>query len=235
MPPNTTFVYGSQTSGPTFTIANPPEGGLATIVASIPTLGPGVSATFSLVLLVSPSTADGANFTSTGSLTSSTPDPNPANNYQSNSFVAGTLAGVTVTNTVSSGPPIPGGTVAYTVTVANGGPSDAQSVAALGPLSCERHLRLRRPELGTEFHLTAPSAGGTGAITGTIATLAAGATASFTVVVTVPPRRGDRNRDREHGVGVPSHEQFESRERQPHRHYQRGCRRSLRSHRRSSI
>ena len=62
MPPNTTFISGGQTSGPTFTIANPAEGGLATIVASIPTLDPGVSATFTLVLLVSPSTPDGTNF-----------------------------------------------------------------------------------------------------------------------------------------------------------------------------
>ena len=187
MPANTTFVSGGQTSGPAFTIANPPDGGLATIVASIATLDPGVSATFALVLLVSPSTPDGTNFTSTGTITSSTLDPNPSNNYQSNTFVSGTLADVSVTNTLAAGPANPGGTVAYTVTVANSGPSDAQTVALSDNLPANTTFVSAGQTSGPVFNLAVPTVGGTGAITATLGTMAAGATASFTVVVMVPP------------------------------------------------
>ena len=56
VPANTTFVSDAQTSGPTFTFTNPAVGGTGTITGTIGTLALGASASFTVVVLVSPST-----------------------------------------------------------------------------------------------------------------------------------------------------------------------------------
>ena len=80
MPANTTFVSDAQTSGPTFTLTNPAVGGTGTITGTIGTLALGASATFTVVVLVSPSTPDGTTITNTADVTAATADPNLANN-----------------------------------------------------------------------------------------------------------------------------------------------------------
>ncbi|GAA2979621.1 DUF11 domain-containing protein [Actinokineospora diospyrosa] len=65
--------------------------------------------------------------TATGSVTSPTPDPTPANGSSSSSPVAPT-ANLHVAKAVTSGVPVQGAPITFVIEVSNGGPSDAQSV-----------------------------------------------------------------------------------------------------------
>ena len=82
VPANTTFVSDAQTSGPAFTLTSPAVGGTGTITGTIATLASGASATFTVVVLVSPSTPAGTTITNTADVTAATNDPNLTNNSQ---------------------------------------------------------------------------------------------------------------------------------------------------------
>ncbi len=129
VPANTTFVSDAQISGPAFTLTSPAIGGTGTIAGTIATLDSGASATFTVVVLVSPSTANGATIVNTANVTSATFDPNLANNTATVTTNVQTRADLSVTKTAAAGPVLAGNTLAYTISVLNAGPSDAQSVA----------------------------------------------------------------------------------------------------------
>jgi uncharacterized protein DUF11 len=82
VPINTTFVSDAQTSGPAFMLTNPAIGGTGTISGTIATLALGASASFTVVVRVSPSTPDGATVVNTAAVAAATADPNLANNSQ---------------------------------------------------------------------------------------------------------------------------------------------------------
>ena len=92
-----------------------------------------------------------------------------------------------MTKTTAAGPVLAGDTIAYTITVSNAGPSDAQTVALTDVVPANTTFVSDAQTSGPAFTLTSPAVGGTGTISGTIATLAFGASASFTVVVLVSP------------------------------------------------
>ncbi len=77
-----------------------------------------------------------------------------------------------MTKTTAAGPVLAGTTVAYTITVANAGPSDAQTVALSDLVPANTTFVSDTQTSGPAFTLTGPSAGGTGTISGTIATQA---------------------------------------------------------------
>ena len=187
VPANTTFISEAQTSGPTFTLTNPAVGGTGTITGTIATLALGASATFTVVVLVSPSTPDGTTITNTADVTAATFDPNLANNSQTVTTDVATQADLSVTKTAAAGPVVAGDTITYTITVANAGPSDAQIVALTDVLPANTTFVSDAQTSGPTFTLTNPALGGTGTITGTIGTLALGASSTFTVVVLVSP------------------------------------------------
>jgi uncharacterized repeat protein (TIGR01451 family) len=81
LPPNTTFVSASQTTGPVFTCMTPAVGGTGTITCTIATLASGAVATFSIVLHVSP-TATGS-ITNLANVSTTTADPTPGNDSAS--------------------------------------------------------------------------------------------------------------------------------------------------------
>lgn len=68
------------------------------------------------------------NLVNTASATSLTPDPDPTNNQATSAAPIDVLADVSVVNTLNTTPVIAGAPVAYTLTVKNAGPSDAQNV-----------------------------------------------------------------------------------------------------------
>ena len=129
VPANTTFVSDVQTSGPAFTITNPAVGGTGTISDTIGTLADGRSASFTVVLLVLPSTPDGATIANTAAVAAATFDPNLLNNSQTVTTDVVTSADLSLTKTTTAGPVLAGDTISYTITVSNAGPSDAQTVA----------------------------------------------------------------------------------------------------------
>ena len=139
-------------------------GGTGTISGTIGTLALGASASFTVVVLVSPSTPSGATITNTADVTAATPDPNLANNSSTVTTNVLTQADVSVTKTTAAGPVLAGDTVAYTITVLNAGPSDAQTVAMTDMVPANTTFVSDAQTSGPAFILSSPAAGGTGTI-----------------------------------------------------------------------
>ena len=187
VPANTTFVSDAQTSGPAFDLSSPAVGGTGTFTGTIATLASGASASFTVVVMTSPSTPAGTTIANTADVTAATSDPNLANNSATVTTLTATRADVSVTNTVAAGPVLAGSMVDYTITVSNAGPNDAETVALSDLVPANTTFVSDAQTSGPTFQLAGPTVGGSGTITGTIATLASGASASFTVVVMVSP------------------------------------------------
>jgi uncharacterized repeat protein (TIGR01451 family) len=186
-PPSTTFVSAMQTSGPTFSCTAPGVGGTGDIVCSIATLAPGVSATFSLTMQVSPSAPNGSTITNTADVAATTADPNAPNNTATSTATISASADVEVTK---NGPSTvrPDTDVTYNVTVSNDGPADAADVTLTDVLPPNTTFVSATQTSGPTFNCTRPPVGTTGTITCTIATLPANATATFDFVVHVNPQ-----------------------------------------------
>jgi len=154
VPPSTTLVSFVQNSGPA-------NGG---------TLPAGGTQTFTLIVNVNANTASGATITNTANVTSTTTDPNPANNASSVTTAISTLADVSI---VKTGPAtaVAGGDVTYAITVTNAGPSDGQAVVTTDTPP-------GNATLVSFTQNTGPASG---------AALPAGGTETFTVVVNVNP------------------------------------------------
>jgi uncharacterized repeat protein (TIGR01451 family) len=180
LPAGTTFVSLTQTTGPAFTCTTG-----ATVNCNIATLTSGTTATFTLVVKVSPSTPTGTVITNTANVTSTTTDNNAGNNSSSAASTVSTSADLAVTKTGPASTPS-NAQVTYTVTVSNAGPSDATSVTLTDNVPANTTFASESQMTGPAFSCATPAPGGTGAITCTIATLAAGASASFEFVFNVP-------------------------------------------------
>jgi uncharacterized repeat protein (TIGR01451 family) len=183
VPVNTTFVSLAQTAGPAFTIATPSVGGTGTTTASIAVLPAGASATFTLVVAVGANVAAGATITNTAAAVTTTADGNTANNSDTETTSVVTRADLSVTKTDLPEPVVAGTNLTYTVVVTNNGPSAAAAVQLSEAVPANAtFVSLTAPAGWTSV---APAPGGTGAITASIPSLAAGASATFTLVVAV--------------------------------------------------
>jgi uncharacterized repeat protein (TIGR01451 family) len=134
------------------------------------TLPAGGTETFTLIVNVNANTASGATISNTANVTSTTTDPNLTNNASTVTTSISTLADVSI---VKTGPAatVAGGDVTYAITVNNAGPSDAQAAAVSDTLPANTTL--------VSFaHNTGPASG---------ATLPAGGTETYTLVVRVNP------------------------------------------------
>jgi uncharacterized repeat protein (TIGR01451 family) len=180
LPANTTFVSENQTTGPVFSCSTG-----ATVTCNIATFASGASATFTLVVQVSPSAASGSTIMNTATVTSTTSDAITGNNSSLASTTVGTNADLSVSKSGPSTTPS-NTTVAYNVTVANGGPSDAASVVLADSVPANMTFASTSQTTGPAFNCTTPASGGTGPITCTIASLVNGASASFQFVFNVP-------------------------------------------------
>ena len=164
LPANTTLVSFVQNAGA-------PNGGVLAATAS---------QTFTLVLHVSASAANGSTITNTANISTTTTDNGPAGNFTStvNSTVAAS-ADLSVTET---GPAsvILGNNLTYTFKVTNAGPADAQAVRLSDLLPPTETFVSQSQTSGPAFALA--HAGNQ--VTDTVATLAAGASATFTVTAT---------------------------------------------------
>jgi uncharacterized repeat protein (TIGR01451 family) len=134
------------------------------------TLPAGGTETFTLIVNVNANTASGATITNTANVTSTTTDPDLTNNASSVTTSISTLADLSI---VKTGPAtaVAGINVTYPITVTNAGPSDAQVVVTTDAL----------PATTTMVSFTQNTGPASGA------TLPAGGTETFTLVVTVNP------------------------------------------------
>src|SRR5205807_2301427 len=180
VPAGTTFVSASQTAGPAFVLSSPPAGGSGTFTATDATLAAGGLATFRLVVHANSSDAGGSTITNTATVSTTTTDSNAANNSSSTSATVAASADMGVTKT---GPAtVTAGTnFTYTITVTNGGPSDAQNVTVTDSLPAGTTFVSESQTSGPAGAASFPAGGGPLSIT--FATFAAGQAAVFQVVL----------------------------------------------------
>jgi uncharacterized repeat protein (TIGR01451 family) len=184
IPANTTFQSITTPSG--WACSTPAVGATGTISCSNPDFAGAATSTFTVVVQVNAATPSGAQIVDVANITSGTTDPNLANN----SAIAITTVGATgsadlaVTNTPSAPTVNSGANFTVTAVLTNQGPA-----AATG-LSFSEAIPLNTT-LGALFISPAGwvcnpiSVGGTGTLSCTISSLAAGGSASFPLVLNV--------------------------------------------------
>jgi len=179
LPAGTTFVSENQTSGPAFNCTTG-----ATVTCSIASFPTGATASFTITVAFSPGLGNGTIVTNTANISSTTSDPNPTNNSSSAPTTVGANADLSVTK---SGPTFTASTtnVTYTVTATNSGPSNTSTVSLTETVPANMNFVSVNQTNGPLFNCT-----GTGPIVCTIATLNAGASATFqfTFFVTNAPQ-----------------------------------------------
>jgi uncharacterized repeat protein (TIGR01451 family) len=154
---------------------------------AIGTYAAGSSSTFSLTVNVPPATASGTQLTSTATISSGTPDPNPTNNTSSATTIVGT-AGQADLAVAASGSPNPvtdGNNITYVQTVTNNGPSSVANATFTDTIPANTTLAAAF-SAPAGWNCNAIAVGGTGTFTCTLTgTLAIGATVNFPLVVKV--------------------------------------------------
>ena len=175
LPAGTTFVSESQTSGPTFTCTTG-----ATISCSIAAFPAGSTAVFSVTVNVAAATANGTVISNTANVASSTFDPAAGNNTSTAQTTIGANADLSVTKSGPSATPS-NTNVTYTVVAANAGPSNAASVTLTETVPAGMTFVSAIQTTGPVF-----ACSGTGPIVCTIASFAAGASATFQFTFNVP-------------------------------------------------
>jgi uncharacterized repeat protein (TIGR01451 family) len=144
----------------------------------IASLAGGATATMSVTGTVIPQATPGAQATLTASATSGTYEINQADNATSVSAAVATVADLRVVQTYSPAVPVAGGTVTYTATVSNNGPSTARDIVLTDPIAT-----------GSTFVSATPSSGSCALATATrtvecsLPNTDPGATATVTIVV----------------------------------------------------
>jgi large repetitive protein len=183
IPTGTTFVSFTAPAGwMTFT---PPVGGTGGVTAT-KTVAPGEPpAVFTLVVNVNANVPQGSTITNLASIGGPGTDPNPANDTDVETTAVNASGDLSVTKTDAPDPVTAGTGLTYSTTLSNAGPSDAQSVTVTDVVPAGTTFVSFTQNTGPAFSLTTPAQGGTGTVTATSPTLAAGATAIFTLVVSV--------------------------------------------------
>ncbi|WP_322919226.1 hypothetical protein [Nocardioides renjunii] len=132
-------------------------------------LAPGDDVTVTITArLPSDYTGDLAN---TAVVDAGTADPDPDNNSSTARGTARPRADVSITKTLDGGPPVPGRTVTWTVTVANAGPSTARDVVVTDPV----------PDAVTGVTAGAPCTVAAGLVTCELGDVPSGSTETLTV------------------------------------------------------
>src|SRR5262249_49020298 len=178
-------VSEEQINGPAFICTTPPVGGTGTITCTDATLAAGASATFQVVVNVGASVALGTLISNTAVVSTTTTDPNPGNNTSTVTTPIVTSADLLTVKLSEPNPVLAGANLTYTITVSNLGPSDAQNVIATDTLPVGTTFVSAIQTSGPVFTITSPPVGTNGTIQLNDGTLAAGATATFKIVVHV--------------------------------------------------
>jgi uncharacterized repeat protein (TIGR01451 family) len=182
-PTDTTFV--SLTPIPSgWSCTLPAVGSAGTISCTDPSFASG-SASFPVIVKVTAGTAAGTAINDTASVSSSTTDPNPANNTATAADVVAlsTQADLVVTNVASPTSVTAGSNVTYTQSVVNNGPAAATTATFTQTTPPNTVFESITPPAG--WTCGGVAAGGTGTITCTDTSFAANSTANFTLVLQV--------------------------------------------------
>jgi uncharacterized repeat protein (TIGR01451 family) len=181
-PANTTFQSITIAAG--WSCTTPAVGGTGAINCTNPSVAVG-SSSFTVVLKVNAGTAAGTAINNTATVSSSTSDPNSANNTAMASDVVATAAqaDLIATNSASPVSVAAGSNVTYTQSVTNNGPAAATSVSFTQPTPPNTNFQSITAPVG--WTCINPAMGAAGTITCTLASLAVNTTANFTLVLQV--------------------------------------------------
>lgn len=183
IPAGTTFVSATQNTGPGFVLNTPPVGGTGLVTATRPTFDAGAAASFTIVVKVDPSTADGTIIDNTAVLTATSPFSSHESSTQTLVITSADLA-------IQKLAPVQaavGGNLTFILVVTNLGPSDSQTVTFADATPANTTFVAASQLNGPAFSLNTPPVGGTGIVSGSIATLPAGASATFSITVNINP------------------------------------------------
>jgi uncharacterized repeat protein (TIGR01451 family) len=180
LPSGTTFVSLVQDTGPAATSCTTPNPGANGIVScNFAGLASGVSAQFTLTAKI----GNAVSITNTATASSDNADPDTEDNSSSVTTTVTQSADVSITKTDSPDPVLAGGNITYTVTISNAGASDAQTVSFTDAVPANTTFVSTNQNSGPTFLCATPPSGGTGNVTCAIATLPAGASATFDIIV----------------------------------------------------
>ena len=147
-----------------------------TVTCDLGTMAIGAKATVTIVGTAHPGTP-AVSFTNTATVSSTTPDPDPANN--SSSFTSDFFgADVAITKVGSPKPVTAGNNLSYTLKVSNDGPDVATDVTVSDPLPATTSLVSATTSAGACSHAS-------GTVSCSLGDLAVGGTVTIVVVVTV--------------------------------------------------
>jgi uncharacterized repeat protein (TIGR01451 family) len=165
IPPGTSFV--SADNGGTLSSG--------TVTWNLGTIASGASVNMTLVVAIDPGrTADLSN---TAEIDSSTEDPTPGNNSDTETTDVDTSADVSIVKTDSVDPVAVGDQLVYTLTVENDGPSSAEDVEVTDPIPAGVSVNSISPSTGS-------CAEAAGTVTCDLGTLAPGETVTITITTT---------------------------------------------------
>jgi len=185
LPAGTTFESLTQTSGPDFSCTTPEVGDGGTVTCDVATLAAGAQAEFTLVVHTDPDSPPGTTFTNVATASSSTFDPNEENDA---GVATSTVPAVQADMRIAVQAPessLPGADLTYTVELANGGP-DAADASWQDTLPGTATFVALEQTSGPAFACTTPAVGAGGTVSCSVASLPAGAAATFTLVVHIP-------------------------------------------------
>ena len=179
LPTGTTFVSLPAVAG--WSCTTPAVGAAGTVNCTNPSFAVG-TATFTLTVAVAPTVASGTVLSNTANVTSTTGDPNGANNSATATTTVSTSADLSLTIVDSPDPVVAGSNLTYTITATNSGPSNAASVVLPDTLPGTLTFVSLASPVG--WTCTTPAVGANGAINCTNPSFAPG-TAVFTLVANV--------------------------------------------------
>lgn len=183
VPANTTFVSIATPTG--WSCSTPGSGGTGNVVCTDVNMAGSTMATFTMIVKVNSAVTNGTVITGVVSASSSTSDPNSANNTASASTVVGTTAQaqMTVTNSASPDPVVAGSDITYTQTATNTGSASATNPTLSEVTPANTTFQSIAAPTGTTC--TTPAVGGTGTITCTAPAAPAGTSGTVVLVLQV--------------------------------------------------
>jgi uncharacterized repeat protein (TIGR01451 family) len=198
IPSNTTFVsfsYVSPSGGADALVTAPPAGGGGAVTVRIPTLTPNDVRVFVITVRVNGDLADGSTITNIVAATATAPaETTPQNNTATTTTVVD-HRDPTLSLSISDSPdPVyaglngasRGGGFRYYITVTNESASSAaRNVTLTDPVPANTTFWALVQNSGPAFEITGPPKKGTGIVTATIASLAPGASAAFSLLLEV--------------------------------------------------
>jgi uncharacterized repeat protein (TIGR01451 family) len=187
LPTGTTFVSASAAPATGWSCVTPPVGSSGMVRCSIASFSTGTTVTFTVVVRVSSTVANGTVLENVAGATSGNTDPNTSNNTVSmTTTVTSPAASADLAVTVVDTPdPVPSGKdITYTIVVTNNGPATAIAVTLTDTVPA--HTTFRSVSTASGWGTcTAPAVGGTGTVSCPLASLASGQQSVVTLRVTV--------------------------------------------------